>query len=335
MAALGSLSAGAPTARAILGAAITHRTAAGYNRSWTYFADFCEANGWPALPTTEAALSCYFGSMCDRNLKPSTMRNYLTSINNMHVAKGYPKPAAGAHVSKLRKGWARIVADRTNSLPAARGPLPADLVLDIIRLARRTTDAEWRRRWTAVILCFLVCRRTVEVLELQRQDVSVLPDGAFHIEVNRFKNAEARPDPRRLVYTIPTDPKLDDDDVLPLLHGMVDELRAAAAPPNRMLFSTVSLDRPPTPDDVTVWLHKAMAALGASPPPGVLYSSYSCRAGGATALYVIGVPLVAVAAMLGHKDNDTKTALASYVSVLAPFSPAALRLCGRWLRPGT
>lgn len=163
MAALGSLSAGASTARAILGAAITHRTAAGYNRSWTYFADFCEANGWSALPTTEAALSCYFGSMCDRNLKPSTMRNYLTSINNMHVAKGYPKPASGAHVSKLRKGWARIVADRTNSLPAARGPLPADLVLDIIRLARRTTDAEWRRRWTAVILCFLVCRRTVEV----------------------------------------------------------------------------------------------------------------------------------------------------------------------------
>lgn len=333
MTALGTLSDGAATARAILGAAVTHRTAAGYNRSCNYFADFCAANGWPALPTTDAALSCYFGSMCDRNLKPSTMRSYLTSINNMHVAKGYPKPAAGAHVSKLRKGWARIVADRTKSLPAARGPLPADLVLDIVHLAGRTADPECRRRYVAVILCFLVCRRTIEVLELQLQDVSVLPDGSFYIEVNRFKNAEARPDPHRLVYTIPTDPKIDNDDVLPLLRGMVNELRAEAAPPNRMLFSTASLDRPPSPDDVTVWLHKAMDALNASPPPGVLYSSYSCRAGGATALYIIGVPLVAVAAMLGHKDNDTRTAIANYVSVSAPFSSPALRLCGRWLRP--
>lgn len=231
------------------------------------------ANGWPALPTTEAALSCYFASMCERGLKPATMRSYLTSINNMHVAKSFPKPAAGAHVFKLRKGWARIVADRTNSLPAALGPVPATLLLDTVRLASRTADPEWRRRYTAVVLCFLVCRRTAEFLELQLQDVSVLPDGSFHIEVNRFKHAEARPDPRRLVYTIPIDPKLDDDDVLPLLRGMVNELRAEAAPPNRMLFSTASLDRAPTPDDVTVWLHKAMAAPGASPPPGVLYSS--------------------------------------------------------------
>lgn len=37
--------------------------------------------------------------------------------------------------------------------------------------------------------------------------------------------------------------------------------------------------------------------------------------------------------MLGHKNNDTKAALATYISVLSPFSFAALRLSGRWLRP--
>lgn len=185
-----------------------------------------------------------------------------------------------------------------------------------------------QRRYTAVVLCFLVCRRTVEVSELELQNVSVLIDGTFHIEVNHFKNAEARPDPRRLVYTVPTDPKLDNNDALALLRRMVSQLRAEAAPPNRMLFSTASLDRSATPDDLKVWLHNAMAALDAAPPPGVLYSSYSCRAGGATALCVIGVPLVAVVAMLGRKDNDSKTALANYVSVLAPFTSSALRLCG-------
>lgn len=145
------------------------------------------------------------------------------------------------------------------------------MLLDIVHLAGRTADPERQRCYTAVVLCFLVCRRTVEVLELQIQNVSVLLDSTFHIEVNHFKNAEARPDPRRLVYTVPTDPKLDNDDALALLRRMVSQLRADAAPTIRMHFSTASLDRPATPDNLTVWLHNAVAAVGAAPPPGVLY----------------------------------------------------------------
>lgn len=128
MAAVGAVSAGAATARIILGSAIPHRTAAGYNRQWVYYADFCSANGWPALPTTDAAISCYFAAMCERGLKPSTMRSHLTAVNNMHAAKGFSKPAAGQLLAKLRKGWARLVADNTNSLPAARGPLSPEHV---------------------------------------------------------------------------------------------------------------------------------------------------------------------------------------------------------------
>eukprot|EP00170_Pyropia_yezoensis_P000741 contig_3479_g743 len=191
------------------------------------------------------------------------MRSYLTAVNNMHVAKNYDKSAAGPLTAKLHKGWARIVADKANTLPAARGSLSPEHLYDIIGLATRTTDPEWRRQLTAIVQCFLVCRRTVEVLELQLQDIFVLADGAFHINVNRYKNAEGRDDPRRLVYTIPRDPKLLDDPALLLLRAMRDELVAESAPPNRMVFSTPSVHRAPTADDVTSWLHKAMAALGA------------------------------------------------------------------------
>lgn len=104
MAALGSNSAGAATARLILGSAVTHGMADSFNRSWLVFADFCDSNGWPALPTTEAAVTCYFASMCDRGLKASTMKRYLMAVNSVHAAKGYPKSATGAHVVKLRKG---------------------------------------------------------------------------------------------------------------------------------------------------------------------------------------------------------------------------------------
>lgn len=326
------MSAGAATAKAILGAAITHGTADSYERSWGHFADFCADNGWPALPTTEPAVTCYFAFLCDRGLKPATVRRYFTAVNNMHVAKGYAKPAAGPTFAKLRKGWARILADRTNSLPATRGPLPATHMEAIVHLAHRTTDADHRRQLTAVLLAFLVSRRTTEVLELQRQDISLLPDGAFHIEVHRYKNAEGRDDPHRLVYTIPVDTSLSTDPALDLLRSLIAELDDDAAPPSRLVFSTLSLPRAPKLDDLTSWLLQALTDLNIHPPPGVVYTSYSCRSGGATALYVCGVPPVAVAAMLGHKGNDTRTAIAAYIDVLAPSSPAALRLCGRWLR---
>lgn len=331
MAALGTVSAGAATAKAILAAAITHATADSYDRSWGHFANFCADNGWPALPTAEPAVACYYATMCERGLKANTMRRYFTSVNNMHVAKGYPKPATGPAFTKLRKGWARILADQTNSLPETRGPLPAAHMEAIVHMAHRTTDGERRRRLTAVLLAFLVSRRTTEVLELQYQDISLLPDGAFHIEVQRYKNAEGRDEPRRLVYTIPVDPDLPTDPALDLLRSLVNEMATDQAPPNRLVFSTLSLPRAPTLDDLTAWLLAALAELNIKPPPGVLYSSYSCRSGGATALYVCGVPPVAVAAMLGHKDNDTRTAIARYIDVLAPSSSSARRLCGRWL----
>lgn len=120
--------------------------------------------------------------------------------------------------------------------------------------------------------------------------------------------------------------------MLVLLRRMMLELAAERAPPNRLIFSTPSLPTAPTPNHLTHWLQHSMSVLQTAPPAGARYTSYSARAGGATALYVGGVPLVAVAAMLSHKDNDTRTAISSYIDVLAPWSSAALRLCGRWLR---
>lgn len=160
----------------------------------------------------------------------------------------------------------------------------------------------------------------------------MLHDGAFHIEVHRYKNVEGCDDPCRLVYTIPVDRSLPTDPALDLLRALVADLDVERAPPNRLIFSTLSLPRAPMTEDRSAWLRHALAELGINPPPGDFYSSYSCRAGGMAALYACGVPPVAVAAMLGHKGNDTRTAIGVYIDVLAPSFPAALRLCGPWLR---
>lgn len=334
MAALGSTSAGAATARLIYRATITPGTASGYNRTWLYFQDFCENNGWPALPTCDEASACYYAPMRDRGLKASTMRAYLTAMNNVHAAAGFYRPASGPGTCKLRKGWALVAADRTNSLPPTRVALPAPVMYMIVDLAATTTDTAWRHRYTALLLCFLASRRTCEVLEPQRHNISATPDGGIHLEVNHFKGAEGRAAPERLFNAIPPDPLVRDDKPLKLLREFVTKLDAEDAPPSRLILSTTGDSRPPTADDVTRWLLHALDALKLTPPPGVLYASYSCRAGGAAALYLFGLPILAVAAMLGHKANDPRKALAHYVDMLAPSSLESDMLCGRW-RQGT
>lgn len=91
-------------------------------------------------------------------------------MNSRHAAAGLPKPAAGPLLARLRKGYARMRAEHANALPFASGPLPATVMWQIVLLALRTLHAEWRRRFTAIAIAFIVARRTSEVLELQRQD---------------------------------------------------------------------------------------------------------------------------------------------------------------------
>lgn len=114
-----------------------------------------------------------------------------------------------------------------------------------------------------------------------------------------------------------------------LLNKMLRELDDAGAPGNQLVFSKPGLDRPPTCLDLTAWLGMALETLGVQPTPGVLWTSDSCRAGGAMAMAVAGLQSVALAQMLGHSRSDPKTANAHNVDALAALSLEALRLTDR------
>ena len=317
----------------MLTGALADSTADAYGRQWAAFEEFCADNGWPSLPTTAAAVACYVGTLCERQLAQSTIDSYLSPVNGRHVAAGFPKPATGRLVQDLRAGYARMVADRSNSFPFARAPLPAPVAWRIAELASRTPDAAWRARFTAVVLAFVLARRTSEVLELQLQDVETTADGGIRCSVSRCKGGERRNTVTRLVFDLPASPCTSVPD-LPLLlfSALVSSLRASGAPPSRLLFSTVDLDRVPGPADLTAWLHVALDRLGEAVPAGVLYSSYSCRGGGATAMDVCGLAPPAIARLLGHAGNDPKTANAHYIDALAPVTLEAFWLVGRYSR---
>lgn len=105
--------------------------------------------------------------------------------------QGLPQVGDRRPCSQVAQGLGTHPGGPDYSLQTAGGPLPAPLLWDIVGLASATADAEWRRRFTALLLCFLVCRRSTEVLVLKLQDVSLLSDGAFHLPVRRFEGRRA------------------------------------------------------------------------------------------------------------------------------------------------
>lgn len=299
---------------------ISASTADAYGRRWAAFEQFCADNNWCALPSSPGAVVCFFGTLEKRSLEPSTVRGYLTSINSRNGAAGFRKPAVGALMARLRRGYARVRADAGDAFPFSRGLLPAPVRW---RCAPPTPSGAgasrrwwWRSWWPA-----------------GRPRCSSCSDKTFTCALtgaSTSKCAGLRAGRRVLAYVVPPSRRAEPDLPLLLLRRMLRELDAARAPPNLLVFSTPGMDRPPTCSDLTAWLGVALDRLRVLPPPGGLWTSYSCRAGGATALAVAGLHRVAIAQMLGHARNDPATANAHYVDALAVPSLEALRLADRW-----
>lgn len=331
MASLGSTSAGARTAAQLLTGALAASTADRYGRRWDAFVSFWRANGWSPLPAPAAAVACYFGVLCERRVTPSSLQGYLSPINSRHVDAGFPKPEIGPIISRLCAGYHRLLADEAQEFPAARTYIPAPLMWRIALLAAAEPSHSWATRWTACVWQFVLARRSAEILSLELRDIRLLPPGGVAVQVRRFKGGERRAIMERLTLCVPAAPAgVPHDLAMELLLRLLARLQRERAPPSRLIFSVPELDRAPTAGDLTSWLLVAVARVGARPPPGALYSSYSCRSGGATALHVCGVSRPGIARMLGHSRNDPAVADAHYVDALAPASMEAYWLVGRY-----
>lgn len=275
----------------------------------------------PALPTSPAAVACFFGTLCERRLAPYSLQSYISPINNRYVDAGFDTHAAGSLVGRLIARYNRLLAYEADQFPPSRAPFPAALVWSLAELALAEPLPSWATHFTAVVLQYVLVHRTVEILALQRRDVTLTPNGGASLQIRRFKGGERRVRMERLVVTVPPAPA-GTPQALPmeLLTRLLARLHRERSPPGRLLFSLHELDRPPTATDMTSWLLVALWWLAVTPPAGCFYSSYSARCGGATALSICGVPPAGIARLLEHSRNDPKVADAHYVDALAPAS---------------
>lgn len=75
---------------------------------WKKYADFCQATGCVALPCSVTALCAYIAFLA-RDLKYSSICNYVSALKTLHLLHGAPADAFDAFIVKaVMKGYKRI-----------------------------------------------------------------------------------------------------------------------------------------------------------------------------------------------------------------------------------
>ena len=278
------------------------------------------------LPASERTVMMYLAHLSrEGRVSEQSLQPYLSSINQMHADAGFPKPAHGHYLSLLRKGYADIEAEERGTPNARRVPVPAELMLAILRLGLTTPQLETLRMCACLVLNFCWFNRADTGVRLQRRHVTI--DGQLGITINIHGKTIPRNQSWTLLrrYDAASDP---DDMVATLLHRW--HAASAVFQSKDALYWTlgaeVKLDAPV----ITKWLTTCANIVDFTPPDGEKWTAHSLRSGGASACQALNVPLFYIMAFGVWKSMD---AVQRYLNAFVLPSDAAWLFFG-WLRPG-
>jgi len=301
-----------------------------YANKWGNFVGFCEASGYPFLPTTTEVVACWVGELYDRGtVAPGTLQKYLTPINAVHALYSTEKPSVGPLLLAIRHSYARRYAETHGGLRDKRVPLPAAALMRMVSAGMATTDPALRRRMAGLCLSALTFCRPGGGANLRLMDVTL---GTSHllIQVPNYKHG-ARANRERLVIRVARRPAPARDSAYDLVRRHVAAMQRTSARPDQYLFTPVG-DYKPLPSELaTAWMREGIAMLGIPTPAGCTYSGHSLRSCAASSARAIGVGLDAIATLMGMRNKDTTTVTAVYVGALTLPDDAARELFDRYL----
>ena len=76
-----------------------------------------------------------------------SLQPYLSAINSWHADLGFAKPAVGHSITRLHRGYGELQPDfEEGGTVVGRRPIPADIMLSILQLARAPTTSLSLRR---------------------------------------------------------------------------------------------------------------------------------------------------------------------------------------------
>jgi len=307
------------------------RTRDSYSEKWRRFVQFCTdvlpGYGMRArrpLPASARTILLYLSFLSDEGrVHEGSLNPYLAAVNQMHEDSGLEKPGTTHFVRLARRGFAAIEAEG-GYRPAARVPVPAPVMLEILRLGLKTEDISVLRMCACVVLNFVFFNRADTGVQLCREDVCIDQRGISIDARSKTASLNAAHTMTRL-----HDERYDPDSLVERLLSRWHERSASFQSPHALFWSLPTDRAELKPPIITKWLTRCCELVNCAPPRGQKWTGHSLRSGGASASQAIDIPLFYIMSFGLWKSFD---AVRRYLCWLVTASDAAYLFFG-WLRP--
>ena len=328
-------------ALALLTSSKEQNTYDGYLSELGHFFDFCRIEGITPLDITAPQIVRYIAYLGSLNtIAASSMQPYLSAINRLLQDHQRQPVAMGPMVVDALAGLAGMQVPLVN--PARRAPLPASVAKQIhdlaVALSGRRLDSPAAlatfRDALATVVSFQWFNRSDTTHSLREDGLTVDPVGTADRQIRPF--SQSHKGKKRLALS-----KVRTISVPVSAHPAMASMLLAYAAARRAAYAVVRVAPPrqlwALPGDApggwtatvqNTWMASALAAVGATPPPGYTWTSHSLRKGAASAARAIRVTLDVIRYFGGWAVNSA--VVNDYVDPSVRPSPAASFFFG-WL----
>lgn len=271
----------------------TDATLRAYRSDWRHFENWCQAHGFPVLPSSPETVALYLADFGGRQAA-ATLTRRLTSINKVHRAAGHPAPALMEHlaVGETLKGIRRTHGTEQNP----KQPLfTKDLRAMVDRLPQTILGLRDR---ALLLIGFSGAFRRSELVNVRLEDVTETEEGLV-IRVRRSKTDQEGKG-RQVAIPYGSSP-----DTCPLRawRKWMETAQITSGPLFRRIDRHGHVNhRALHRDSVGAIVKRAAERAGLDPD---LYAGHSLRAGLCTQAYVNGARELDIMRQTGHKSLET------------------------------
>ena len=167
----GSLASFAPRVQEYARASRASNTLRGYRSDWTNFANWCESQGFVALPALPETVAAYLTTVADSGLKAGSIQRRVSAISANHTANAFDSPTLKAAVKLTLAGIRRKLGTHQE------GKTPV-LTVDIAAMVATVPDSLIGKRNRALILLgYAGALRRSELVGIDVSDLTFSADG--------------------------------------------------------------------------------------------------------------------------------------------------------------
>jgi site-specific recombinase XerD len=144
-----------------------------YRSDLTIFVDWCNENGFEAMPASPATIADFLADQAQAGISPSTLNRRIAAIRYAHEAAGVESPTSSKLVSATLKGIRRATGAKVEKKSAAT----TDKIYQMIAQCD-TSTLQGKRDKAILLLGFAGAFRRSELAGLEVADIEFVQDGA-------------------------------------------------------------------------------------------------------------------------------------------------------------